>query len=260
MLELPKKKEKELTDASKLVILAFPKTGKTSLIARLDDCLVLDLEGRMKNYGGTYWDLKEIAVEQGISVSDAFFVAMKSLLTKVKENKGPLYKYLAIDTITVLEDVAKDLALKMYKETPMGKAFKGSDVTLLPRGAGYGYLRNAFKKIYQTLEPVYSKCLIMLAHPKDSSIMKNGENLQATDIALTGTLKNILAADVDAIGLLYRQKNTNTNILSFKKTERDLFTGTSVEHLADQEIEMSKWNPETKEIEEDAWDQIFIYN
>ena len=47
------------------------------------------------------------------------------------------YKYITIDTISALEEnYAIDLALKIYKDTPMGKNFQGTDVRTLPNGAG----------------------------------------------------------------------------------------------------------------------------
>lgn len=44
-MELPKSKTKAtLTDPGKLIIYSKPKTGKTSLLAELEDNLIIDLE------------------------------------------------------------------------------------------------------------------------------------------------------------------------------------------------------------------------
>ena len=106
------------------------------------------------------------------------------------------------------------------------------------------------------LEPCYTDAMIFVAHPKSSSINIDGKELTATDIAITGKMKLLLAADVDAMGVMYRKPKSNINILNFKTTQQDLVSGARSPHLSNQQIEIS-------EVLEDGtfvshWDKIFI--
>lgn len=135
----------------------------------------------------------------------------------------------------------------------MGKTYSGN-ILALPNGAGYGYLREAFEKVYQAFDNK-SKCLILLGHIKKASIQKDGKELSAKDIDLTGKLKSITAASMDAIGYLYRKGNTN--ILSFKTAEDDLATGARPAHLRNQEFVMSELD-DINNVVTTYWDKVFI--
>ncbi len=136
----------------------------------------------------------------------------------------------------------------------MGKTYTGN-ILSLPNGAGYGYLREAFETVYNSFHGL-SKCLILSGHIKKSSITKEGKELGAKDLDLTGKLKQITCSDADAIGYLYRKEN-NVNILSFKTSEVDLATGARPKHLRQQEIQISEFDPKTEVITA-HWDRIFI--
>lgn len=51
--------------------------------------------------------------------------------------------------------------------------------------------------------------------------------------------KQILAADVDCTGFMYRKKGTSQNILSFYSEETDLITGSRIPGLSGKEIVIS---------------------
>ncbi|MFZ8360671.1 hypothetical protein ACO1LX_19940, partial [Staphylococcus aureus] len=51
------------------------------------------------------------------------------------------YKFIAIDTLDAVEDMAEISATNNYKESVIGKNFKGKSVLELPNGGGYYYLR-----------------------------------------------------------------------------------------------------------------------
>lgn len=123
-LELPKEKVKATrVNPRRLVIYSPPKMGKTTLVSKLDDCLILDLE-------------------QGSQFIDALKIEINDLdhLKQVIDQiilEGKPYKYIAIDTVTKLETMILPMALKLFKDTVMGKNFKGTDVRKLPNGAGW---------------------------------------------------------------------------------------------------------------------------
>jgi hypothetical protein len=223
-MELPTSKTKAtLTDPGKLIIYSKPKTGKTSLLAELENNLIIDLEN-----GTQYYDALKVNINSVQELMDL----IKSIIAA-----GRPYKYITLDTLTKLEDLALPYALTLYKQTPMGKSFTGLNVLDLPNGAGYKYLRDAMTNL---LNAIY-KCadrVILLGHLKTTNIEKNGKEVSAKELDLTGKIKSMVSADVDAIGLLYRGED-NKNILSFKTTD-DVICGARPVHLKDQEIIISE--------------------
>jgi hypothetical protein len=219
---------------NRLFIYATYKVGKTSMITGLNDYLCIDFEDGSSHYEGNFISIQALAEEHKLTLLEV----LNELFQKL-ETDGKIYKYLILDTATSMEDVAKEYAGLLYKQTPLGSNWKGGDILALPHGAGYGYLRNAFERIYNRFEK-YCDRLILLGHVKNSSITKDGKEVAARDVNLTGGLKHVVCAHADAIAYLYR-KDKNTNVLSFvKEGETDLATGTRCDHLADKEIVISE--------------------
>lgn len=256
MIELPMTKSApKVIEPRKLFMFAHPKVGKTSLIAALPNSLVIDLEDSAEFYECASINVKRIAINQGVSMLTVLGQIATTLIEKNKENGSPVYDFICIDTTTVLESIAREYATELYKKTNMGKSFKGTDVVAeLANGGGYDWLRMAFDKIYKMFTPLVGKCFILVGHVKTASINKDGKDLNAKDINLTGKLKTTVTSDSDAIGYMYRNKDTNENILSFKTTEQDLATGSRLIYLSGKEFIISKMvngNLET------YWPEIF---
>lgn len=188
-----------------LIIYSKPKTGKTTMLSKLKNCLIIDLE-------------------RGTNKIDAMKVQASNLnelqdIIKAVKASDHKYKYVAVDTITELEAWCEWDATTMYMKTPMGKNFNRAQhpktgemkvlpknqwesVLGLPKGAGYLYLRNSFKKwmnILLTLAPH----VIFVAHVKDAMAEKKGKEVAVKDLDLTGKLKMITAQKADAIGYVY---------------------------------------------------------
>ena len=188
-----------------LIIYSKPKTGKTTMLSKLKDCLIIDLE-------------------RGTNKIDAMKVQASNLnelqdIIKAVKASDHKYRYVAVDTITELEAWCEWDATTMYMKTPMGKNFnraqhpKTGEMKVLPKnqwesvlglqkGAGYLYLRNSFKKwmnILLTLAPH----VIFVAHVKDAMAEKKGKEVAVKDLDLTGKLKMITAQKADAIGYVY---------------------------------------------------------
>jgi AAA domain len=245
-MELPKQVVKATNlNPRRLFIFSQPKVGKTTLLSKLPKALLIDLES-----GSDFVDAIKVKAN---SVDD-----LRAISKAIKEENAKLppgmfaYDYIVIDTVTALEDMVKPLALELYQKTPMGKAYKGN-ILNLPNGAGYGYLREAFERVYAAFDG-QSKCLILLGHIKKASILKDGKELAAKDIDLTGKLKSITAANMDAIGYLYRR--SNQCILSFKTSEEDLATGARPPHLKNQEFVMSEDCPDKGF--QTFWERVFV--
>jgi len=205
----------------RLVIYSKPKAGKTTLISELEDCLLVDFEK-----GSGYVDAMKVEVNNLTDLSELI------KLLKEKKSSGTVYKYIALDTATQLEEVAKELALKMYKNTTIGKSYKEDDILKLPQGGGYHWLREAFFKILDMFEEL-SEHLIILGHLKDKKLNDTGELVDAATIDLTGKIKSMICAKSDAIAYLFRKGNET--ILNFKSND-EVTCGARPEHLRNKEI------------------------
>ena len=133
MIELPEQKQKPKTFNPRFLILYGKyKAGKSSLMAALENNLIIDLENG--------YDALEALVVQARTTQDLGEIAnaIKSkITTDAAGNKIYPYKYITIDNASRLEEICMSLAISMYKQTPMGKTFQGNDLRVLPQGAGY---------------------------------------------------------------------------------------------------------------------------
>jgi hypothetical protein len=242
---LPTKKVgAESKSPKNLIIFSKPKVGKTTLLANLDNCLILDLEN-----GSDYVAAMKLKAS---SIAD-----IKKIGNAIKEANYP-YDYVAVDTITALEEMCIPMAEEMYSKSSMGKNWytdgkpKYGTILNMPNGAGYPWLREAFTKVIDYIK-TWAKRVILVGHVKDTVLEKNGSEFNALDLDLTGKLKRITTSQSDAIGYLYRKGNKN--VLSFK-TSDEISCGARPDHLRNQEIVLS-------ELAEDNtikinWSEIYI--
>jgi hypothetical protein len=231
-ISLPTKKVSASRKSPKnFVLYGQPKIGKTSALANLENCLIIDLE-------------------DGTDMVDALKIKANNLkeLSEIgreiiKANKP--YKYIAIDTVTQLEVWCEQDAKRLYQNTPMGKNFdsdnKGLSVLSLPNGAGYLYLRMAYKKWIDRLNTLADH-IILVGHLKEAKIDKKGKEVAVKDLDLTGKIKNITCANADAIGYVFRDEDTT--MISFDSMG-DIQAGSRCEHLKGQTFPLE-------------WDKIFI--
>ena len=231
-MELPKKKIKASRKSPKnMIIYGAPKIGKTTILSQLDDCLIIDLE-------------------QGSDMLDALKVQVNSLAELGKLGKsiyeaGKPYKYVAIDTISKLEEWCEDEGKKIYLKTPMGANFEtknpGMSILSLPNGAGYLYLRMAYKKWMDKLNTLADH-VILVGHLKDKMLEKKGKEVAVKDLDLTGKIKQITCANADAVGYIYREDDVT--MVSFDSLG-DVVAGSRCDHLKGKTMPME-------------WSKIFI--
>lgn len=231
-ISLPTKKQAATRKSPKnFVLYGQPKIGKTTALSQLDNCLIIDLE-------------------DGTDMLDALKIKANNLkeLSMIGQEiikAGKPYKYIAIDTVTQLEVWCEYEAKKLYQNTPMGKNFdadnKGLSVLSLPNGAGYLYLRQAYKKWIDRLNTLADH-IILVGHLKEAKIDKKGKEVAVKDLDLTGKIKNITCANADAIGYVFREDD-NT-MISFDSMG-DIQAGSRCDHLKGQTFPLE-------------WDKIFI--
>lgn len=64
---------------------------------------------------------------------------LKETIKAIKDAGRP-YEYITIDTVTALEEMTKDMALKMWQNSPQFTTkYEIKDVTQIPNGAGYSF-------------------------------------------------------------------------------------------------------------------------
>lgn len=209
MLVLPKEKSVPKVNNPKFLILAGrPKAGKSTLMTALEDNLIIDLEDG-------YQALSALVV-QARSINDFAEIA-NALKAEINNNEGKFpYKYITIDNATRLEEMCLPYAVQLYKQTPMGKNYQGTDVRTLPNGSGYMYLRQAVRKVIDMFRGL-CETFILITHTKDRQINFEGTEVNEIAIDLAGKLGDILCGEADAIGYVYRKKNET--IISFEGGE-----------------------------------------
>lgn len=214
-----------------LVLFGFPKSGKSSCVASLDDNLIIDLEDGYRAL--------DVMITQAKDIYDIF--AIKAALEKKMKDTGKFpYKYITIDNATRLEEMCLIYAAALYRKTPMGQNWgflrdnnrnlikdangnyrvdPKADVRLLPNGSGYLYLRNALKEVIHMFQP-FCETLILVCHVKDKQIQMNGEESSKLVVDLAGKLGDIICGEADAVGYIYR--DGNKTYLSFEGGAGDI--------------------------------------
>lgn len=79
--------------------------GKTSALAELPNCLIVDLED-----GSEYIESYVVKAHN--------YMELYNIAKELKTTEHQ-FKFVALDTITALEDIALDLAARRYSESPM---------------------------------------------------------------------------------------------------------------------------------------------
>ena len=210
-----------------MVIYGPPKIGKTTMLSKLDNCLIIDLED-----GSDMVDALKVKVNN---------LGMLATIGKEIIQEQRPYKYVAIDTISKLEEWCEVEGKRIYMKTPMGKNFEqknpGASVLSLPNGAGYLYLRIAFKQWIDRLN-LLADHVILVGHLKDKMLEKKGKEVAVKDLDLTGKIKQITCANADAIGYIFREDETT--MISFNSLD-DTVAGSRCDHLKGQTMPF-EWN------------------
>ena len=236
---LPKTKSEVKRKNPKILLLyGKPKIGKTTVVAGLDNNLIIDLE-------------------DGTDFVEALAVKAKNLgeLKKITEEiraAGKPYKYITVDNVTVLQDMVVGYAGNLYKETVQGKNWTGDNVLKLPNGAGYQFLREAFFNVIDDICTLADH-IILIGHLKDKLINKAGEELAASEIDLTGKISSLLSAKADALGYVYRKEGQD--LINFNPSDQ-VVCGTRIKHLANKQIVISEAD-EKGEIKT-FWNEIYV--
>ena len=219
------------------------KAGKTSAVAQLENNLIIDLEG-----GSKFIDALAV---QARTINDLGEIA-QAIRAKNDELGHNFYKHITIDNATRLEDICMSYACTLYRQTELGKNWKGTDVTTLARGAGYKYLRDAVKKVIDMFKDLCDE-FILIGHVKDSITDKDGEEVNAKEIDLVGKLGKIVCGMADAVGYVYR-KDLETHI-SFRSGGDGTIMEARAKHIAGKDIIIATGNEDGSITT--YWDRVY---
>lgn len=216
-----------------LILFGLPKCGKTTAVSELKDCLLIDIEG-----GAGFVDALKMEVNRDFGPV-AKYNWLKQVANKIKESGRP-YKYVAIDTISYIDELSEWVGTWNYMNSPQGTSFnrvkvngipvKGGEflkpdnpdyqsVHNLPEGYGYRWSRQAMLEMFDITKHLGSVCTISVCHVLDKYVFSKLTNteVRVMDLSLTGRLKGIIARDVDAIGYVYNEDGKL--MISFKGNE-----------------------------------------
>lgn len=229
MIELPTVKRKAIATVPRtMIIFGQSKVGKTTKLTELDDCLIIDTE-----QGARYIDALVLEADS----LQSFFDILKSVKeTKKKDGKNP-YKVIAIDTLDkVVEWYEKKITLSYNQTNPEAPVSNFGDI---PWGGGHVMIRDKISNLLDAIKPLCDT-LIIVAHRKKTIIGNESDlKVNANHLDYSGKLKNLLCAQTDAIGYVFRDKNKEL-CLSFA-TDDDIDGGTRVPKLAGKTIPFD-WN------------------
>lgn len=268
MIELPTERSVAENYNPKLLIIGGkPKSGKSSLIAAIDNNLIIDLEDGYRSLSVMKVQARTVAQLEEIK---------NAIISKGRELKKAPYRFITIDNATRLEEMSIPLANQLYRETSMGAKWglltdtKGmpvidpktgktmpdpkADVRLLPKGSGYLYTRKAMRKLIDMFKPL-CETLILVTHVKDKTIEKDGKELSEMTIDLAGKLGDIVCGEADAVGMLYR--DGNKTYLTFEGGENTIREARPL-HLRGKKFLVAESN-ENNEVVFNA-SEIFINN
>ena len=199
------------TNPAVLLLYGAPKVGKTTMLSKLDDCLIVDTERGSRMIEGY---ISEVSSRDELIET----------LIELKESKNVKYKYIALDTIDKITEWAERRVCEEENVRAIGD---------LAFGKGYGMVR---EKVTQTIDAFkeVTEHLIIIGHRKVAYAVTDGSTIVIPEsIDLTGKLKNVIMSGADAIGYVYRDEDEL--MVSFKANDA-IEAGSRCPHLKGQEV------------------------
>ena len=143
---------------------------------------------------------------------------LKQYIAHGKKNK---VDFLILDTLDVVVEWVDKLVCETHDVESIGD---------LAFGKGYGLVR---EKVMNVINHLKDCCehLILIGHRKKTLIGTDSVEVNVSSLDLSGKLKNVVCADADAIGYMFRGDEGQLQV-SFKASD-DIEAGSRFEHLVD---------------------------
>ena len=214
-MALKKVKRKAVSENPKsLLLYGAPKVGKTTALSQLDDCLIIDTEGGANMIEG-YVETANNREELIKILQDA--------------QDGHEYKYVAIDTID---------RIATWAEKAVCEEENVSAIQDLAFGKGFGLVREKVLNTVHFLKEIFPHVIIIGHRKWARAVVDSKAIVEPESLDLTGKLKNMLMADCDAIGYVYRDEDKGKLMVSFKANEA-LEAGSRSPHLRGKQMKLN---------------------
>lgn len=273
-----------------LVVVSFPKSGKTLSMVNQKNILIGDSEGGTSYFKannvvnlGTFDGEKDfVKLKSGTYVPAGIFQTVdelskanrmkeywqtKQLLEDAKPQdkqkifddltahlRGMPFPIFVIDTITSMQDLNMQAALAEYNDRFPTKP-KG-DIKKVDDYGGVQYTRANFAGLKRFIENNSSPFKIWNGHIKEKKkILKKGvDEISAVDMALDGLLPTIFTHKASAVCVFYR--NDEGCFLDFqKKEESDL--GSRPMHLSNKLIKIAETIKPGEDYPKTYWNNVY---
>jgi hypothetical protein len=246
--ELPTGLTKPVVNMESCILFGLPKCGKTTLLSKLPNCLIIDTENGTNKVSAL---VKKIPDDKGPVSRMRWLEEFADYLIA----KGKPYDYVALDTFTEVNEMAEWSGTYRYMHSTQGKKFnrKDDEVTLLKpddddyqsvhtvgQGFGYRWSREDTLRVFEKYMRVAKKCVFFVCHVEDKYLAtrENTEVVAPKQLALTGKLRDILPRKVDGIGYVYNDEGTIK--INFTGNEERV-GGNRCEHLKGYN-DVADWN------------------
>ena len=206
------------------VLYGLPKCGKTTILSQLSNCLIIDTENGSGKVKGL---IKKIPMDRGPVAKMQWLEKFAAILIA----KGKPYDYVALDTLSEVNDLSEWSGTYRYMNSSTGISFNREldergipikrgkmlppthpnyeSVHSLPEGYGYKWSREDTMRIFEKYMKVAKKCVFFICHVEDKFIGPGDtrialqQKVVPKQLALTGKVRDIVSRKVDAIGYVY---------------------------------------------------------
>jgi len=188
-----------------LTLFGQSKVGKTTTLSKLENCLILD-------------------TEQGTDFVSAMKVQVNSLpelmsTMKAIRDSDHKYDFIALDTLD---------NMVFWVEHTICQENKVKQIGDIPFGGGYAQVRDRVIMLINRLKTL-SEHVVLIGHRKKTLIGSDSVEVNTSSLDLSGKLKNLVMADSDAIGFVYRDEESNLKVTFEASSEIE--AGSRCEHL-----------------------------
>jgi hypothetical protein len=188
-----------------LTLFGQSKVGKTTTLSKLENCLILD-------------------TERGTDFVSAMKVQVNSLpelmsTMKAIRDSDHKYDFIALDTLD---------NMVFWVEHAVCQENKVKQIGDIPFGGGYAQVRDRVIMLINRFKTL-SEHVVLIGHRKKTLIGSDSVEVNTSSLDLSGKLKNLVMADSDAIGFVYRDEESNLKVTFEASSEIE--AGSRCEHL-----------------------------
>ncbi len=200
-----------------LILFGATKVGKTTQIVEFQNWLKTHAPTATSMILDTEKGTDPIE-QKKIRTSITNLDELKEYIAHGKQNK---VDYLVLDTLDIVAEWIEKLVCETHAVETIGD---------LAFGKGYGIVREKVMKVINHLKDCCDH-LIVIGHRKKTLIGSDSVEVNVSSLDFSGKLKNVLCADADAIGYMFRGEEGQL-MVSFKASD-EIEAGSRFKHLVD---------------------------